>query len=954
LPRQKKKSTHINRINIIKTKEDITTSRFSELSIEGKIQTEIRNGIHGLTVELVDTKCEYTNRLGQTLTDVNGRFALTYKNDEFAELFTTKPSVFIRVLDQWNNIIYTSKKLIDWKPIHLKINLTLNSTDLQEHLRVPITLERLTGPLIPVEHWKEIAAAISMIASPAEVLYHTYMQVTKYLAPDLTPFQTLVEDAFDVLQGNIDALERFTSSLILLENMDLDNIPKTLQLPNRNTVPYGFTFAADDNKLTVDNEPHHDDELATIQRWHTELREYMQEFSSDHHTRSMIPKDRLALVFLAAAYAGSLEPGGADRYLNILNKELTYLGKLDIVLSASHNAMSGDTQSLKYFQSILEQLRIEYARREELPPMPKPKNPPIPWPPRPGFDLAKIPPREIQKLHCMLEARLNIAQLGLLEIRYHITTIQPLAACPGSIITITGYGFGSNSETVSFPQVNSGQLNVNAITWTDSKIEVEVPSGATCGNLQLLIPAGTVKTCNGVIDLKKRGSGVTYFDGSKAEIQSFTANGKTLSVRADPGENITLAWSICPTTNSTASLKVRAGGGTILYSQLLLSATGTFSFNVPNYDFVNELECELTASNPCTSAVGVASVIKILVAKIPVLKIEGLEITQGIQTFWRQGITSNSLPTIANKDTIVRVYVSADLGGFNNDEVDEVTGTLKVDGLKLHPRNGITPTNPSGSNPFIKARKVSKIDRKETNHTLNFRIPAVWSNGTRNLVVNIIGPDLAGSRQTVSETKSWTWKVVSPFRVRWIRIRDDRPQPQGTGNIPTDDEARFTVQRAFDLIPSPATDIAPLSSTPIFSTALEFVTDAGGITLKNQIQNLHTQADTLDSTGTNIRWIGLTVPLFRGWADGSACITPIYRQSSGAGPPERTRAAHELFHSLGLPHNNTILSDVPFDPFWNQTIDSGTVYDVMSYSQPKWVSEDSWNALQTQVESVKS
>src|SRR5262249_21163765 len=59
-----------------------------------------------------------------------------------------------------------------------------------------------------------------------------------------------------------------------------------------------------------------------------------------------------------------------------------------------------------------------------------------------------------------------------------ITTLTPAAGAIGTTITTSGGGFGNASGTVNFNGVNA-----NPISWSDSAITVQVPAGATSGDV---------------------------------------------------------------------------------------------------------------------------------------------------------------------------------------------------------------------------------------------------------------------------------------------------------------------------------------------------------------------------------------------------------------------------------------------------------------------------------------
>jgi hypothetical protein len=338
------------------------------------------------------------------------------------------------------------------------------------------------------------------------------------------------------------------------------------------------------------------------------------------------------------------------------------------------------------------------------------------------------------------------------------------------------------------------------------------------------------------------------------------------------------------------------------------------------------------------------------VAPLPNVKIEGIEVTQGIQTFWRTGVTDNTVSTVAGKDTIVRVYVSADVGGFNNGRVPNIWGTLSV---------GSTNLSPINASPFFTARKRSDINRETIDHTLNFRIPAGMANGTKGLFAYLVVPGPNGTvDQIVSKLVNWTWVVEPAIKVRYVRIRDES-DPANVIDAPTDAECRATSFRAIDMLPFPADVTAALF--PTLTTSRDFTLDAEGAALATDIGNLRSAAETLRSVGgvlpdTQERWMGLTTRWFRAWGGWNSCAAPVSNATSGG---ERLRAAHELGHTLGLCHMHDsacfmaagltaepTLDDTALDPFHYRTI-AGTGHDFMSYTtwEDNWTSKLNWEAM---------
>ena len=228
-----------------------------------------------------------------------------------------------------------------------------------------------------------------------------------------------------------------------------------------------------------------------------------------------------------------------------------------------------------------------------------------------------------------------------------------------------------------------------------------------------------------------------------------------------------------------------------------------------------------------------------------------------------------------------------------------------------------------------------------------------------------------------STSLTWSWTNEPALRVRYVRIRDNRAAPTGTGQIPSVADADLTVRRAFDLLPSPPNDIGAAWRDP-WVTTQAFNTNSGLGALLADLTDEHEcsawewawawTGATECPDDDHARWIGLTLPFNRGLSPtpGTTLMAAAYQASAGQTAIPRITPAHELAHSLGFDHvnltcggasvggpfyahpNNGSVLDVPFDPFWNQAI-GGTVQDFMSYGCTVWPSADSWNRLQAAI-----
>ena len=646
-----------------------------------------------------------------------------------------------------------------------------------------------------------------------------------------------------------------------------------------------------------------------------------------------------------------------------------------------------------------------YPPPDDWPPIPNQDDDvPINWPPKGGGG-GRIPPRRtFDPCELMLDICRHLVLGGARGLRPNrlptstyatgITSISPVTACVGETITLHGSFPATRPADVI---VMIGGLPATIVSWSATAIVIRVPSGATSGCVGFRNERVEVSNqqewqrqqdsvaavseglnCLGIhhafepmpfVAARPPCTPFNYFAGTIPEIDYFRVNGET-SLRVEPGVPLTLTWAV----RNATTIRIRrtsANGPALNVTNPAGNSInlGPFTENQPV-----DATYQLSAVNRCGT---VTATVSVRLRRIPRLVLEGMEVTQGIQQFWRTGIIPNSVATVANKDTIVRVYISTDLGGFMNNRLPQVTGTLTVGGTTLNPINGTAP-GAAGGNPFITIGLRAAINRATPNDTLNFRIPAALASGTRGLTVRVQSPTIDGITPRASQTMSWTWETQPALRVRYVRITDSRPAPLGTGTTPTDAQARFTIDRAFDLLPSPPTDIAA-ARTAVWNTTRRFDLFPNGLDfLLADLEDNHncsawewlwawtgaTQCPDAD----NALWLGLTSPFNRGLAytPGNTGIAAMHTVAQTQSAIQRTTPAHEMSHNLNFLHvnvacgtgtiggpfyahpNGGTLLDVPFDPFYNVAL-GGAVNDYMTYGCTVWTSEDSWNRLRATI-----
>ena len=185
-------------------------------------------------------------------------------------------------------------------------------------------------------------------------------------------------------------------------------------------------------------------------------------------------------------------------------------------------------------------------------------------------------------------------------------------------------------------------------------------------------------------------------------------------------------------------------------------------------------------------------------------------------------------------------------------------------------------------------------------------------------------------------------------------------------------------------LPTPPTDIGP-AWLSVWNTTHDLGTKDGFNALRDNLHDEHTCNDwesfwsTFDladcPSDDGAYWVGVLPDDPNLYANGVAEVgrgTCIARLHSVAQGPSFTRgtAGHELMHCLGYHHvnrgcgnnvpdgdfdshpDNGDVTDVPFDPFWNQPVGTktvGSVQDIMTYGCKRWTSAYHWAALLSRI-----
>ncbi|MEP6691045.1 MAG: hypothetical protein ABJD07_07800 [Gemmatimonadaceae bacterium] len=587
-----------------------------------------------------------------------------------------------------------------------------------------------------------------------------------------------------------------------------------------------------------------------------------------------------------------------------------------------------------------------------------------------------------------------------------ISSVTASGVCAGDRIVIHGSGFGPpNAEFGVVLPVGSGckAFSVPAADWTDTAITVTLPTGIASGTVGLVDIAYTRaydawatrmnELTSAIIENAKcahaKAPDVQYvplfnecgpltpFNHLRAGlpvIRSFKVNGVSLAF-VEPGQPVRLSWdfsnvlSFRLTRLSNRGPRFR-GADFVDDPRDFDYDLGPFSEKQPT-----ETQYELRAVGPCGA---LSVVVTVRLRKVPILSIEGVEITQAVQSFRDPNSPPNSIPLVAHKDTIVRVYVSCEnLGDFMSVGPPgkvAVSGEVRLLGAALP--LALPPLN-AGS---FQAQPRAATKRLLTDDTLNFRIPAAVASNEMyaSMLVTVWASDEVESPPSGLKVRATAgyivpqiiWNKKAPYTVRYVRISTT------TNPAPSDAEAREIVVRGFDLLATPATDIQP-ARLATWNTSID-ITDRDGVEhLLGQIDDQHNctlseripffDDDCPDDDGAV--WIGVVLAT-GGPVQGIATRAQIHSASRNTciSDPSKLVVAHELGHTLklnhvnpsqncgyaqdadddfdSLPNDGLVDANDPFDPHTGKVVPTiNPLYDVMSYSCERWISRTNWRRV---------
>lgn len=77
--------------------------------VRGRVTDQAGKGFSGLFVSVYDKDLFFDDRLGQSETDADGNYSLTYRTEDFRDLIESKPDLYLKVIDRQGRSLYLLK-----------------------------------------------------------------------------------------------------------------------------------------------------------------------------------------------------------------------------------------------------------------------------------------------------------------------------------------------------------------------------------------------------------------------------------------------------------------------------------------------------------------------------------------------------------------------------------------------------------------------------------------------------------------------------------------------------------------------------------------------------------------------------------------------------------------------------------------------------------------------------
>ncbi|HBY99464.1 MAG TPA: hypothetical protein DEP84_36925, partial [Chloroflexi bacterium] len=350
--------------------------------------------------------------------------------------------------------------------------------------------------------------------------------------------------------------------------------------------------------------------------------------------------------------------------------------------------------------------------------------------------------------------------------------------------------------------------------------------------------------------------------------------------------------------------------------------------------------------------------------------IAGVEQTQAIQ-FFRPGLSpcldrpgtsgrcpDNDIALVAGKATVLRVYPDTCQG--TEGTVNRVSGLLEIRPAGTAAWESLTPINGP-----ITARRSAAIDRGQTDHTLNFRIPANRCRGELAIRVTPFDADHPGDVRSVPLLRTLRFGLVPRLQIRLIRIRYQNAARNMNVPAPTMADFMNTVQFLLRTYPIPDVQVVGDSEELYDGDFTNLFDDMNPLGARGTTGPIFSIIDRIKmaemaSLGSRVKYFALYpgAP-----ANQTALGWGIWPDRAAGEVNQGWVMAQEIGHTCGRGHapcsvpdpdpnypnydmsTPASIGEYGFDIVTSDVKDPATYRDFMSYCTPSWVSPYTYEAL---------
>lgn len=332
-----------------------------------------------------------------------------------------------------------------------------------------------------------------------------------------------------------------------------------------------------------------------------------------------------------------------------------------------------------------------------------------------------------------------------------------------------------------------------------------------------------------------------------------------------------------------------------------------------------------------------------IVTKDADLTITGVEITQASQK------VNNSVPLVANRNTVVRVFAEAPVGGAINNVVVRLTAVRG--GSTIGTLNSAPITIPVDAT------------RDNFNSSVNFELPAGWLTGNVSLTATVDPDNTVQERNEGNNaiTQAMNFNDVPDLQVVIVPINYTHTGPTAPGFYPAQsvDYISDWIMRAYPIDNIQITIHSPYNFTGNLQDGNYWVNNLGTGLLDRMYQLKLGDGYPEDTPLVYYAFVPISNGSSQWFFSGIAGIGWIgYRESVGLnlGNNDDTGklAGHEIGHNMNrrhapcggpagvdplYPYAGASIGeyglDIPNGVFWSPA----TAVDIMSYCEPAWISD---------------